>query len=144
MKQKHHHSIHPHGSWKNTKPIDLLTKRKKPLLVYFWHSHNPVSVEALHQLDAMVKSYAKKFPVDVLAIHAPEFAEESDPWEKIIDTMKIELPILHDPNYHSWERFGVTSSPSYIVINQDGEEIVRRVGTVEDSGIAEFVYSLLP
>lgn len=143
MKLKHHHSIHPIGTWKNSKPIDLTAKRKKPLLILFWHSHNPVSVEALHQLDAMVKSYAKKFPVEVLAIHAPEFDEERDPWEQIVDAMKISIPVFHDPRYHTWEQFGVNSSPSYLVLNPEGEEIVRRVGSIEDSGIAQFVYSLL-
>ena len=144
MKQKHHHSIHPTGKWKNSKPIDLQQKRKKPLLILFWHSHNPVSVEALHQLDAMVKSYEKKFPIDVLAIHAPEFSDAFDPWERLVDAMNISLPVFHDPHYHSWERFGVSSSPSYVVIDGNGEEMIRRVGTIEDSGIAQFVYSLLP
>lgn len=133
-------SIHSVGVWKNSDPIDLRAKRTRPMLLYFWRSHTSASVEALHELNQLVLAHGKEFPMDVIAIHAPEFKED-DVWEELIDHFKIDLPVFHDQAYHTWEQFDVQHAPAYIVLNQDGEEVLRRVGNLKDSGVEEYIYS---
>lgn len=132
--------IHPVGEWRNSDPIEIQGKRERPLLLYFWRSHTPESVNALHELNELVRTQ-QDFPVDVVAIHAPEFDPEESDWEEILDHFKIDLPVFHDPQYHTWERFGVQHAPSYLLIRPGEDEPIRRVGKLRDSGILDQIFS---
>lgn len=130
--------IYPVGEWRNSDPINLHDTRTRPLLLYFWRSETPESIEALHELDHIVRE-SKDFPLDIVAVHAPEYADMDDDWEEVIEHLNIDLPVMHDPEYRTWERFGVQHAPSYVVIDQNGDEIFRRVGSVDDSGLRDFI-----
>jgi|GEM_PF-4291358 len=135
-------SIHTVGQWRNSDPIDLSAKRQKPLLLYFWRDHTPLSVETLHDLNLLANTHGEDLPVDIVTIHAPEF-EDDDTWEELLDHFKIELPVFHDSEYHTWEHFDVQHAPYYIILDEEGNELLRRVGNFEDSGIRDYIYSLM-
>ncbi|MFA5031050.1 MAG: TlpA disulfide reductase family protein [Patescibacteria group bacterium] len=135
-------SIHSVGEWKNSDPIDLSAKRDKPILLYFWRSHTPASVEILHELNMLAQQHGDDFPVHVLAIHAPEY-DDDDSWEELLDHFKIDLPVFHDSEYHTWEQFDVQHAPYYIVLDEKGNEVMRRVGNLDDSGLRDYLFSLM-
>jgi hypothetical protein len=136
------HHLHRAGKWKNSVPIDIAKPTNKPILLYFWRSHTSESVETLLALDEFIQMHGDRLPVTTIAIHAPEFDEASDPWEALVENLGIKLPIFHDPKYDTWELFGVQNAPAYILLNTDGEEVLRRVGNLETSGVMDHLLSL--
>lgn len=135
---EHMRDIHPVGEWRNSEPLDLRMPRSKPLLLYFWRSHTPESVETLHELNSLVRRH-DNFPFDVIAVHAPEYDEIDDAWEDVLDHFNIELPVFHDPEFRTWETYEVQHAPSYVVIDEHGDEVLRKVGNLYESGMKEYI-----
>lgn len=141
--QKAAHHLHRAGKWKNSVPIDIAKPSGKPILLFFWRSHTPESVEVLHALDEFIGRQSSKFPMTVIAVHAPEFDQEANAWEGLVESLGIKLPVFHDPNYHTWELFGIQHAPSFVLLDSDGKQVFNRVGDLETSGVLEHLMSLV-
>jgi hypothetical protein len=104
--------------------------QKKPVLLLFWASWNPYSVEELKSLNAYHKSHA------TANIQIVTFSLDSSP-EKLtafLNTDSITLLVVCDFRYWDSEpagRFAVKQIPSTILTNREGMVIAKNIFSME-------------
>jgi DNA-binding beta-propeller fold protein YncE len=111
-------------------PVRLSEQKGRVVLLNF---STYCSLHCLHVL-ADLDQLASKFPdgLVIIGIHGPRFpAERGD--EHIRNALarhRVRHPVIHDPEYRLWQRFGIHSGPALGVIDTRG----NFVGTVSGAG----------
>jgi thiol-disulfide isomerase/thioredoxin len=107
--------------WINSGPIALSELRGKIVLLDFWTF---CCINCHHILPDLAKLEEKyKNELVVIGVHTAKFAAERDT-ENIrrkVREYRIKHPVVNDANQTIWNRFGVTSWPTLVLIDAKGE-----------------------
>ena len=117
----------PQGmDWLNVKkPPKVGDYKGKVLVLFFWTGSNLKSLEILNSFKTFETENKEK--VRVIAIHSPKFSGEAN-LSYVKNTIlknRIELTILHDPNFTVWRTYGINNWNSLLVIGEDTKVIGR-------------------
>ncbi len=109
------------SGWLNTQgPIRLEELRGKVVLLDFWTF---CCINCHHVLPTLAKIEEKyKNELVVIGVHSPKFFAERDT-ENIrrkVHEYHIKHPVINDADRTIWDRFGVTSWPTLVLIDVDG------------------------
>jgi hypothetical protein len=110
--------------------------RGSVVLLHFWTSGSPASLDVL---DA-VRDVAGRFPgeVAVLGIHSPKFSRETDAaaLAAAVERHGIAHPVLDDAEGETWAAYGVTSSPTFVVVDPAGDVLAHMAGACHAAGLS--------
>lgn len=110
--------------WINTAgPIHLEDLRGKVVLLDFWTYCCINCHHVLPDLDYLEKKYPDELVV--IGVHTAKFDNEkyTDNIRKKVAEYRIRHPVVNDANQVIWNRFGVNSWPTMVVISPSGEYV---------------------
>lgn len=133
------------AEWINTDgPLDTSTLRGKFVLVDFW---TYCCINCMHILPEL-KKLEQAFPKNlvVIGIHSGKFDNEKDA-ENIREAVlryNIEHPVVNDPAYAIWQRWGIDTWPSLRLIDPEGNLVWGLNGEVDFETLEREIKSRIP
>lgn len=114
--------------WLNAEPSSLHDQRGRVVALVFVNAASAWSWQRLRDVAQLHTRYPGR--LQLLAVHVPRFDCERDPQYvlKQLRRQGIDFPILHDADWHAWQRFGITSWPTVLLIDANGKIRERVVG----------------
>jgi thiol-disulfide isomerase/thioredoxin len=132
-------------SWLNTAgPLELKDFRGKFVLVDFW---TYCCINCMHIMPELKKlEHAYPNNLVVLGVHSAKFSAEQDTTNimNAIHRYKIEHPVINDTRHILWDRFGVNSWPTVILIDPEGYAVWGASGEITFNQIDKLLKEALP
>jgi thiol-disulfide isomerase/thioredoxin len=107
--------------WINSGPIELSQLKGKIVLLDFW---TYCCINCHHVLPTLAKLEEKyKNELVIIGVHSGKFDAErnSENIRKKVAEYRIKHPVVNDANMTIWERFGVTSWPTLVLLTPEGQ-----------------------
>jgi YVTN family beta-propeller protein len=118
-------------AWLNSAgPIRLSELRGKVVLLDFW---TYCCINCHHVLPTLAKLEEKyKSELVVIGVHTPKFAAEQDTQNirQKVREYRIKHPVISDANMTIWNRFGVRSWPTLVLIDAESNPVEMAAGEV--------------
>jgi DNA-binding beta-propeller fold protein YncE len=99
------------------------------VIVVFWSFGCEASLLRLRQVEGIVEDRAGE--VVAIAVHTPRF-----PYEESVESVhsavaqyRISIPVVHDPDYVSWNRYNPEGWPATVVVDGRGRVMGSQWGT---------------
>lgn len=107
--------------WLNTaKPLSLPDLKGRVVLLDFW---TLCCINCIHTLPDLAKLEAK-YPgvLVVIGVHTPKFDNEklTDSIKKAVLRYEVKHPVINDADQKIWRRYNVSSWPTLVLIDPDG------------------------
>jgi hypothetical protein len=120
--------------WLNAPATTLHEQRGRIVALAFVNSASAWCAQRLNDLAVLQARHLGR--LQALAIHVPRFDSERDPQSalKRLRRHGNVLPLAHDTDWVAWQRFGVESWPTVLLIDGEGQVQHRIVGA---DGLAE-------
>ena len=114
--------------WLNAPPSSLHEQRGRVVALVFVNAGSAWSWQRLRDVAQLQTRYQGR--LQPLAVHVPRFDCELDPQYvlKQLRRQGVSFPILHDADWHAWQRFGVEAWPTVLLIDANGQIRERVVG----------------
>lgn len=114
--------------WLNTPASSLHEQRGRVVALAFVNAASAWSWQRLRDLAQLHTRYPGR--LQPIAIHVPRFDCERDPQQvlKQLRRQGVSFPIVHDPDWHAWQRFGVDAWPTVLLIDANGQVRERVTG----------------
>lgn len=115
--------------WINTtKPITLNELKGKMVLLDFWTFGCINCQHIIPDLKKLEKEYEKELVV--IGVHSAKFDSEknTDNIRKAVLKYGIEHPVVNDADYDVWNKYGVESWPTVVLIDPDGKIVKKESG----------------
>ncbi|MBI3011264.1 MAG: redoxin domain-containing protein [Candidatus Omnitrophica bacterium] len=118
-----------HAGWLNTdRHLSLRELRGKIVLLDFW---TYCCINCMHVLPDL-KRLEAKYPNElvVIGVHSAKFSNEqgTEQIRQAILRYGVTHPVVNDREFRVWQRYGVTSWPTLILIDPDGNLVGRLSG----------------
>lgn len=110
--------------WLNTtRPFKFEELRGKFVLIDFWTFCCINCIHVLPELKKLEHAYPNELVV--VGVHSPKFAGERDATNvrEAVQRYEIEHPVLSDPTMTEWQRFGVQSWPTLVLVDPEGQAV---------------------
>ncbi|SEK93581.1 NHL repeat-containing protein [Pseudoxanthomonas sp. GM95] len=120
----------PHGlHWLNAAPIALRSLEGSAVALAFVDPASAWCMQRLADLAVLQRRYPGRLQVLVLAV--PRFDVHRDPVAvlKRLRRHGVSFPVVHDVDWHVWQRFEIESWPTIVLIDAKGRMVDRIVGT---------------
>lgn len=133
------------AEWINTLgPLELRELRGKFVLLDFWTYCCINCMHILPELKKLEHAYLKHLVV--IGVHSGKFHNEHDAQNirEAVLRYEIEHPVVSDPNYLLWNRFGIDTWPSLVLIDPEGNLIGGLEGEAEFEELNGVLKKLLP
>jgi thiol-disulfide isomerase/thioredoxin len=145
MARIHAPELTPAQAWVNTgRPLTLAELRGQLVVLDFWTS---CCVNCMHVAPVLAELEARfaHEPLVVLGVHSAKFTAEAAP-QRVADAARrlgIRHPVAVDDGLALWERFGVRSWPTLVVVRPDGTIAAVAPGEPDPAVLGEFVRAQL-
>jgi len=131
--------------WINTGgPLELKDLRGKFVLLDFW---TYCCINCMHILPEL-KKLEEKYPNDlvVVGVHSAKFTNEEDSKNITEAVLRYEIkhPVVNDARHAIWERFGVRSWPTAVLIDPEGKAVYGRSGEFKATEFAMLLDKAIP
>lgn len=106
--------------WLVPDPLSPADLDGRVVVIAFWSMGCEASLRAIERLQALSEGWRDR--VTVLAVHTPRFPYEDDATKlrNAIVRHRIDLPVVHDPDYLTWNRYGPEGWPAVAVVGRSG------------------------
>ncbi|HEV3344102.1 MAG TPA: thioredoxin-like domain-containing protein [Pirellulales bacterium] len=131
--------------WLNTAgPLELKDLRGKFVLMDFWTFCCINCMHILPELKKLEAAYPRELVV--IGVHSAKFENEEDTKNiaEAIQRYDIEHPVINDARHAIWNRFGINSWPSVLLIDPEGNLVWGRNGEVEFKQLDQVIKAGLP
>lgn len=111
-------------AWLNTpRPIALADLRGKFVMLDFWTFCCINCMHVLPELKQLERAYPNELVV--IGVHSAKFEGEQDSRniEEAVRRYEIEHPVVNDAELEIWNRFGIRSWPTLVLIDPAGEAV---------------------
>lgn len=129
--------------WINCGPTTLHSMRGFVAVIAFWSAGSAYSHNLLEDLRQLRMKFAGA--LHVVAIHVPKFEAERDPQlvRKACARLDVGVRVAHDPDFVSWQHYGVVAWPTAVVVDANG--VVREyfVGDRQREPMEELIAALI-
>ncbi len=114
--------------WLNAPASSLREQRGRVVALVFVNAASAWSWQRLRDVAQLHTRYPGR--LQPLAVHVPRFDCERDPQHalKQLRRQGVVFPIAHDGDWHAWQRFGIESWPTVLLIDAEGRLRERIVG----------------
>ncbi|MGD9636787.1 MAG: thioredoxin-like domain-containing protein [Pirellulales bacterium] len=133
------------AGWLNTtRPIKFEELRGKFVLIDFWTFCCINCIHVLPELKKLEQAYPNELVV--VGVHSPKFAGERDAENvhEAIQRYEIEHPVLSDPTMTEWQKFGIQSWPTLVLVDPEGKAVWVGSGEKKAEEIREVIDRGLP
>ena len=133
------------AEWLNTSgPIRLKDLKGKFVILDFW---TYCCINCIHILPEL-KKLEQKYPNElvVIGVHSAKFDEEKDS-ENIAAAIlryEIEHPVVNDAEHELWKKIGVSSWPTIVLIDPEGNLVYGRPGEFKAEEFVEILDKAIP
>jgi DNA-binding beta-propeller fold protein YncE len=116
--------------WLAPDPLSPTVVDGRVVVITFWSFGCEASIRAVERLGELAARWPRQ--VAVLAVHTPRFPYEDDEerLRRAIARHRIGVPVVHDPDYLTWNRYNPTGWPATAVIDRAGR-VVGMVGGLD-------------
>lgn len=131
--------------WLNTaEPLELKDLRGKFVLLDFWTYCCINCMHILPELRKLEAAYPRELVV--IGVHSAKFKGEEDSKNiaEAIQRYDIEHPVINDAQHAVWDRFGINSWPTVMLIDPEGKIVWGRSGEVEFKQVDAVIKAGLP
>lgn len=106
--------------WFNTGPIPWNELKDRVVVLVFWSFGCDSSLVRMRQIQDLIESH--QHGVHAIGVHTPKFAfeEDSDLVQAAVLQHRITMPVVHDPDAITWNRYNPKGWPSTVVIDGKG------------------------
>lgn len=111
--------------------FQMTAHRGKPVLLSFWASWCSPCRRELPALSAWAKEHPE---LTVLAVNVDRTAE---PAQAFLERTPLDLQIAYDPDAKHLGQYGITSMPTMLLFDGQGQLSWRHVGFSEEKGLSE-------
>jgi len=114
--------------WLAPTPLTPADVEGRVVVITFWSFGCEASLRAVEQLaDVVDRNHGQ---VVGLAVHTPRFPYEDDERRLVqaVARHRIELPVVHDPDYLTWNRYSPDGWPATVVVDGRGRVIGATTG----------------
>jgi sugar lactone lactonase YvrE/thiol-disulfide isomerase/thioredoxin len=131
--------------WINTAgPLELKDLRGKFVLLDFW---TYCCINCMHILPEL-KKLEESFPNElvVIGVHSAKFENEEDSKNITEAVLRYEIkhPVVNDAKHAIWDRFGIRSWPTAILIDPEGKAVYGRSGEFKANEFATLLKQAIP
>ncbi len=114
--------------WLNAAPTSLSEQRGRVVALIFVNAASAWSWQRLRDVAQLHTRYPGR--LQPLAVHVPRFESERVPQQalKQLRRQGVTFPVAHDRDWQAWQRFGVESWPTVILVDAEGVVRERIVG----------------
>ncbi len=125
--------------WLAPHPLSAADVEGRVVVIAFWSFGCEASIRAVENLDEIATSWPDQ--VVALAVHTPRFPYEDDERRlaQAIVRHRLEVPVVHDPDYLTWNRYDPPGWPATAVIDRNGRVIGMAPGIEEFDTIVDAV-----
>jgi len=130
--------------WLNTKPLKKEDLKGKFVLLDFW---TYCCINCLHILPELKKlEHAYPNELVVIGVHSAKFKTEQETKniQEAILRYEIEHPVINDAGHTIWNLYGVSSWPTVLLVDPNGEAIWGTAGEIEFDQVDEVLKRALP
>lgn len=108
-------------NWVNSPPVRIGDCRGSAVALVFWSAGSPYCHNVLERLRHIHARFPSK--LRVLAIHTPKFDAErdADAVRRAASRLRVEFPVVHDPDFVAWQHYGIQAWPTVVVIDGNGK-----------------------
>ncbi len=133
------------AGWINTGgPIELKQLRGKFVLLDFW---TYCCINCMHILPVLKKlEHAYPDNLVVIGVHSAKFETERDS-KNITDAVlryEIEHPVINDREHTLWDKFGISSWPSLLLIDPEGYVVLGHSGEIDFESLDQVIKKAIP
>ena len=131
--------------WLNTsEAIKLRDLRGKFVMLDFWTYCCINCMHVLPELKKLEQKYPKQLVV--IGVHSAKFTTEKESKNigEAILRYEIEHPVVNDDEHRIWNRFGVQSWPTIILIDPEGNAVYGRGGEFEAREFETILSTAIP
>ncbi|MEM9562027.1 MAG: hypothetical protein AAGA93_05390 [Actinomycetota bacterium] len=95
----------------------------RPLVITFWSFGCEASIAAVERVQDLVAGWPGQ--VAAVAVHTPRFPYEDDERRltQAVARHRIDLPVVHDPDYLTWNRYNPVGWPATAVVDRNGRVV---------------------
>jgi thiol-disulfide isomerase/thioredoxin/DNA-binding beta-propeller fold protein YncE len=131
--------------WINTAgPLELKDLRGKFVLLDFWTF---CCINCMHILPEL-KKLEEEFPKElvVIGVHSAKFENEEDSKNITEAVLRYEIkhPVVNDAKHAIWNRYGVQSWPTAILIDPEGKAVYARSGEFKAAEFGTLIKQAIP
>src|SRR4051812_19916372 len=131
--------------WLNTsKPLKKADLKGKFVMLDFW---TYCCINCMHILPELKKlEHAYPNELVVIGVHSAKFDAEQDS-KNIVEAVQryeIEHPVVNDADHKIWDSYGVSSWPTLVVIDPEGQVVAVNSGEVEFGDLDRVMKKALP
>ncbi len=130
--------------WLNTKPLQLADLKGKFVLLDFWTYCCINCIHILPELKKLEHAYPNELVV--IGVHSAKFDNEkiSENIAAAILRYEIEHPVVNDLNHAYWDSIGISSWPTVLLIDPEGNAIWGRAGEIQFRDVDTVLQLALP
>lgn len=135
----------PQGlGWLNTPPLTKADVKGKFVLLDFW---TYCCINCIHILPEL-KKLEKEFPNElvVIGVHSAKFDTEKD-LDNIREAVlryEIKHPVVNDAEHQIWDTYGVSSWPTILMMDPEGNAVWGRSGEFKAEQVREILKAAIP
>lgn len=114
--------------WLNADAQQLSAHRGRVVVVLFWSASSVYCHNLLHAFAAIQRRHPDA--LSVLTVHLPKFEAErhADTVQEALRRLDIHLPVANDPDWSTWQHYGLQSWPTAVLIDAAGRRVIDFVG----------------
>jgi thiol-disulfide isomerase/thioredoxin len=109
------------GGWIGVgRPLTLKALRGKVVLLHFWAYSCVNCLGVIEELRRLERRFTEELVV--VGVHSPKFPKEAEhkAVERAVRRHRIAHPVLDDPELTTWDRYGIRSRPTLVLIDPKG------------------------
>lgn len=120
--------LHGAGGWIGADAVSLTQLRGKLVLLHFWTAGCVNCVRVDEQLRDLERRWADVLVV--IGVHSPKFPRERahDSVRAAVARLRIEHPVLDDPELVTWDAYGVRAWPTLVLVDATGRVALTVAG----------------
>ncbi|MCA9178071.1 MAG: redoxin domain-containing protein [Planctomycetales bacterium] len=130
--------------WMNTRPLKLQNLRGKFVLLDFWTYCCINCIHILPELKKLEQKYGDQLVV--IGVHSAKFETEKNTKNisEAILRYEIEHPVINDKDHLVWQSLGVSSWPTVILIDPEGNAVWGQRGEIKSTDVSQVLDRALP
>jgi thiol-disulfide isomerase/thioredoxin len=131
------------AGWIGTDPLSLADLRGKLVLLDFWTTGCVNCQHVAEELRGLERRYAEVLVV--IGVHSPKFPHERslDAVRAAAARMRIEHPVLSDPELATWDAYAVRAWPTLVLIDAGGRVALTVTGEGHAEELAQAIDTLI-
>jgi thiol-disulfide isomerase/thioredoxin len=130
--------------WMNTSPLTKADLKGKFVLLDFWTYCCINCMHVLPELKKLEKEFANQLVV--IGVHSAKFDTEKDAENirRAILRYEIDHPVVNDGDHKIWDIYGISSWPSIVLIDPQGDVVAFRGGEFKAEEVREVLTRAIP